>query len=58
MVINNACTFSKIEIVHHYSNGNQSSVNALMLDASKTIERVHCCKLFAVLLNRGNLTLY
>ena len=45
------CTFSMLEIIDYY-NFNNSSVNVLMLDASKAFDRVKYCKLFAALLER------
>ena len=45
------CTFSMVEIIDYY-NFNKSSVNVLMLDASKAFDRVNYCKLFAILLKR------
>ena len=43
------CTFSMLEIIDYYI-FNKSSVNLLMLDASKAFDRVNYCKLFATLL--------
>ena len=39
------------EIIDHY-NFNKSSVNVLMLNASKAFDRVNYCKLFAAPLKR------
>ena len=46
------CTFSMLEIIDYYI-FNKSSVHLLMLDASKTFDRVNYCKLFATLLKRN-----
>ena len=45
------CTFIILEIIDYY-NFNNSSVNILMLDASKAFDSVKYCKLFAALLKR------
>ena len=45
------CTYSMPETVNYY-NFNKSNVFVLMLDYSKTFDRVNYCKLFNELLNR------
>ena len=42
-------TFNMLEIIYYY-NINSSSVNVLVLDASKAFDRGKYCKLFAALL--------
>ena len=46
------CTFMALETIEHYKS-NDSNVHALLLDASKTFERVDYIKLFDKLLDRG-----
>ncbi len=41
-----------LETISHY-NYNGSNVNVLVLDAAKTFDRVHYCKLFKLLLDKG-----
>ena len=49
------CTFSMLEIIDYYTFYifNKTSVNLLMLDASKAFDKVNYCKLFATLLKRN-----
>ena len=49
------CTLSMLEIIDYYI-FNQSSVNLLMLDASKAFDRVNYCKLFATVLLKRNIS--
>ena len=46
------CTFSMLEVIDYY-NVNMSSVCSLLLDASKALDKVNICKLFAVLLKHN-----
>ena len=48
----NMCTMVLKETLAYYST-NQSSVYCTFLDASKAFDRVHYCKLFRLLINRG-----
>ena len=45
------CTFVANEVIHYY-NRNGTSVNAVLLDASKAFDRVQYVKLFRLLLSR------
>ena len=46
------CTYVVNEVVHYYNRHN-SDVYAVLLDASQAFDRVHYCKLFALLLKRN-----
>ena len=46
------CTFSMLENIDYYK-VNKSSVCSLQLDASKALDSVNYCKLFAELLKRN-----
>ena len=46
------CTFSMLEVIDYY-NVDKSSVCSLQLDATKALDRVNYCKLFAELLKRN-----
>ncbi len=41
-----------LETISHY-NYNGSNVNVLLLDATKAFDRVHYCKLFKLLIDKG-----
>ena len=55
IIIQNLATLSMLEIIDYYI-FNQSSVNLLMLDASKAFDRVNYCKLFATVLLKRNIS--
>ncbi len=46
------CSFVTVETISHY-NYNSSNVNVLLLDATKAFDRVHYCKLFKSLIDKG-----
>ena len=46
------CSFVMLETISHY-NYNGSNVNVLLLDATKAFDRIHYCKLFSLLIERG-----
>ena len=46
------CSFLMLETISHY-NYNGSNVNVLLLDATKAFDRVHYCKLFKLLIDKG-----
>jgi hypothetical protein len=51
------CTFVMQEIIDYYSR-NGSSVYVIMLDTSRTFDRVHYVKLFKLLISRGMCPMY
>ncbi len=46
------CNFVMLETISHY-NYNRSNVNVLLLDATKAFDRVHYCKVFKLLIDKG-----
>ena len=46
------CSFVAVEVINYYVNGS-STVNAVLLDASKAFDRVNYVKLFKLLIDKG-----